>query len=290
MYAVSGVSGHTGSVAAEELIRRGKKVRVIVRSAEKGEAWKAKGAEVAVAELEDAEALGRALAGCEGAYLLLPTDINSTDPIGRAQRLGDTFVRATQANGIPHVVFLSSIGAQHASGTGPIRGLHEIEQRLPAPRLSVTFLRPTYFLENWGTSFGPAESDGVFPSFIPADHRFAQIATKDIGLAAADALLDPPRGRRIVELAGPEDYTPRDIAAVVGSIIGREVRVSVGPLEAVVPAFTSFGISPQVAELFREMFEGIINGRVAWDGEGERKRGRTTPEEVFRPMLTAGRN
>lgn len=289
MYAVAGVSGQTGSIAAEELIRRGKKVRAIVRSAAKGERWKGKGAEVAIADVDDADSLGRALTGCEGAYLLIPPDMGSTDPIGRAQRLGDTYARAAKASGIRHVVFLSSMGAQHSSGTGPIRGVHEVEKRLHGAGLGLTFLRPTYFFENWTSSLDPAVSDGVFPSFIPADHRFPQIATKDIGVAAADALLNPSQGRSIVELAGPQDYTPREMAAVVGSIIGKDVQVSVGPLEAVVPAFTSFGASPQVAELFREMYEGLIDGRIEWDGEGERKRGTTTPEEVFRPMLTAGR-
>lgn len=37
MYAVAGVTGNTGSVVADELLRRGKEVRVIVRNAEKGE-------------------------------------------------------------------------------------------------------------------------------------------------------------------------------------------------------------------------------------------------------------
>jgi len=287
MYAVAGVSGNTGSVVAEELIRRGKKVRVIVRNAEKGEPWKAKGAEVAVASVGDAEALGRALAGVEGAYLLNPPDMAATDPIGHARNVGDAFARAIQTSGVQHVVLLSSIGAQHDSGTGPIRGVHEIEQRLRPLGINLTFLRPTYFIENWGSSLGPAAQDGVLPSFLPADLKFPQIATKDIGLFAAEALLAPPSGTRVVELAGPEDYTPTEIANAVGGILGRNVTVGVGPLDAVVPAFTSFGISESVAGLFREMYEGLINGRVAWDGTGERKRGTTTPAEVLKPMLGA---
>jgi uncharacterized protein YbjT (DUF2867 family) len=285
MYAVAGVSGNTGSVVAEELLRRGKKVRVIVRDANKGEAWKAKGAEVAVASIDDADALARALSGADGAYLLSPTSVDSNDMIARGQQVGDAFARAIERSGVKHVVFLSSIGAQHENGTGPIRSLHQIEKRLRPLGIPLTFLRPTYFMENWGSSLGPAASDGVLPSFLPADLRFPQIATRDIGIAAADALEHPPQGVRILELAGPQDYSPNDIAQAVGSSLGKEVKVAVAPLDAVVPAFQSFGATEHVGGLFREMYEGLIEGRVSWDGTGERKRGTTAPAEVLGPML-----
>src|SRR5579863_8408986 len=79
MFAVAGVSGHTGKVVAETLLAQKKPVRVIVRDAAKGEEWKRRGAEVAVADLEDAEALTRALRGADSAYLLLPPMMGSTD-------------------------------------------------------------------------------------------------------------------------------------------------------------------------------------------------------------------
>jgi uncharacterized protein YbjT (DUF2867 family) len=94
---------------------------------------------------------------------------------------------------------------------------------------------------------------------------------------------------RILELGGPEDYTPANIGEAVGSVLGKSVNVAAGPLEAVVPALTSFGISEHIAGLFREMYEGVINGTVDWDGQGERQRGRTTPAEVFTPMLSSAR-
>ncbi|MEO8383321.1 MAG: NmrA family NAD(P)-binding protein [Acidobacteriota bacterium] len=285
MYAVMGVTGHTGSVVAEELMRRGKKVRVIVRSAEKGESWKAKGAEVAIASVDDAKALGAALSGVDGAYLLSPPDMTSTDMTARGRTVGDVFAEAIRISGVPHVVFLSSIGAQHETGTGPIRSLHQIEQRLLPLGINLTLLRPTYFVENWGASLGPVAADGVFPTFLPADLRFPQIASKDIGVVAADALEHHAQGVRILELAGPADYTPAEVAASVGRILGKEIKLAEAPLDAVVPTFTSFGISEHLAGLYREMYEGLISGHVAWDGKGERKAGTTTPEQVLGEML-----
>ncbi len=54
MYVITGVSGHTGSVVASSLLKQGKPVRVIVRAEEKRKSWKAQGAEVALASLDDA--------------------------------------------------------------------------------------------------------------------------------------------------------------------------------------------------------------------------------------------
>src|SRR5580704_17860644 len=72
MYVITGVSGNTGSHAATALLAAGQPVRVVVRDAKKGEAWKARGAEVAIADVGDAGALAAALVGAKAAYLLLP--------------------------------------------------------------------------------------------------------------------------------------------------------------------------------------------------------------------------
>jgi NAD(P)H dehydrogenase (quinone) len=55
MFAVAGVTGHTGSAAAEYLLEHGRPVRVIVRQRKQGEPWAAKSAEVAVASLDEAK-------------------------------------------------------------------------------------------------------------------------------------------------------------------------------------------------------------------------------------------
>src|SRR5207244_527511 len=80
MYAIAGVTGHTGSIAAETLLAQGKPVRVIVRDAAKGAAWAKKGAEVAVASLDDVGALTKALTGVQGAFVLLPPQAAITSP------------------------------------------------------------------------------------------------------------------------------------------------------------------------------------------------------------------
>lgn len=285
MFVIAGVSGNTGSVVATELLARGEKVRVVVRDAKKGEPWKAKGAEVAIASLDDEAALTKALAGATGAYLLSPPDLASKDPIEEKRRFFETLAGAVEKAKVPHVVFLSSIGAQHANGTGMIRTVHLGEERLAKTSAKLTFIRAAYFLDNWRAVLGAAEH-GKLPTFIPADLAIPMVATKDIGLVSAAALIEgaPAEKTRVIELAGPVDYDAKAIAAAVAGIVGKPVAADVAPVEAVVPTYQSFGMSQEVATLFREMYEGIANGTVAFEGKGARRvRGKVDAATALRP-------
>ena len=141
MFVITGATGHVGAVAAEALLAEGKAVRVVVRDAAKAEGLRARGAEVFVADLGDQAALGRAVRGAG----------------------------SLAAEKVPHVVLLSSVGAQHPSGTGLIVSAYNVEQQLRASGLAATFVRASYFVENWGAVVHPVRSDGVLPSFLAAD-------------------------------------------------------------------------------------------------------------------------
>src|SRR5262245_37269945 len=110
MYAVTGVSGNTGSVVASALLRRNKAVRVIVRDEPKGRQWKDQGAEVAVANLDDAAALSRALEGVKGLYFLVPPNLHAQDGLGFMHGIVDTLHDVLSQKPIPHAAYLSSIG------------------------------------------------------------------------------------------------------------------------------------------------------------------------------------
>ncbi len=287
IYAVAGVSGHTGSVAATTLLSQGHRVRVIVRDAAKGEPWKAKGAEVAVANLSDQAALTRALTGVAGAFLLLPPVATTPNPIEDNAALSATFASAIRAAKLPHVVLLSSVGAQHPDGTGPIRALHVAERDLAAAGAAVTAIRAAYFQENWGSSLAAVPA-GILPMFVAADIRYPQVATADIGRTVASALVEggTPGTKTVIELTGPRDYTGTEVAEILSKIVGKPIAAQVGPVDAVVPTFESFGIHKASAELYREMYAGIASGRVAPEGGVARQvRGSVDVGETLAALL-----
>lgn len=284
MFVITGATGHTGSVAAEALLRAGKKVRVLVRDAAKAARLKALGAEVFVADLTDAAAFARGVRGAEGVFLMSPPELTALDFIADRKRLTQRQVEVLAAEQVPHVVLLSSTGAQHASGTGLILSVHRAEQQLRAAGLAATFLRPGYFVENWAAVVPSVRKDGVLPVFMAPDRRVSMVCTRDIGEAVAQALLDGPRGVRVIELSGPSDVSPNDVAAAFSRILNAPVKVVEAPLAAIVPTFTSFGMSENIAGLFREMYEGMANGKVAAE-PGEHIRGRIPIDVTLRELL-----
>lgn len=284
MYVVAGVSGNVGSVVADALLKAGKKVRVIVRDEAKGAPWKARGAEVALADVSDAGALTSALKGADGAFLLVPPPIGFDDPLARQHQVIDAEVAAVRASGVKHVVLLSSVGAQHQDGTGPIKALHAAEAKLRETGVALTFIRAASFMENAANALGGLPH-GIYATFNALDYPYPMVATHDIGTEAAKALLAGGKGVDIIELVGPQDYSERDVATALSALVGKELKVQQGPIESMVPTLVSYGFKPKLAELFREMVQGAAAGIISFDGKGRRVRGVTPIGEVLKGLL-----
>src|SRR5437660_10880698 len=111
MYVIAGATGQTGRVVANTLLAQKQPVRVVVRDQARGAEWKQRGAEVAVAALEDGPALAEAFRGAAGAYLLVPPHYGAPSMLAAQRRIVDTLAQAPRPK---HVVLLSSVGAQLA--------------------------------------------------------------------------------------------------------------------------------------------------------------------------------
>jgi len=287
MYLIAGVSGKTGAAAATALLEKGQPVRVLVRSEEKGRSWRSKGAEVAVASLDDAAALARAMTGVKGAYLLVPPDLNATDFTARGRRLLGAMAEALGTSRVPHVVFLSSIGAQLEKGTGPVVILHEGEEQLSGLRdTRATFIRAGYFMENIGSLISVARTQGVLPCLFEPSRRIAMIATADIGQTAAQALLEPPGHNEVIELEALQESSYADAARILARLLGRPVEAVRVPDEAVIPTLVQSGFSEHVAGLFREMAHALDTGTMSFhSGDARHLRGPTTLESVLAKLV-----
>lgn len=285
MFVITGATGNTGSVVADTLLKAGKKVRVVVRDAAKGEAWKKRGAEVALADFADAAALARAFSGASGVYLMTPPLDRAQDMIAERKPMIAALVKAAKDAAVPHVVALSSIGAQHAAGTGPIISLHELETRLAAAGLRRTVLRPGYFAENWADMLPVAQAQGVLPAMMAPERKAPVVATPDIGRLAAAALLDPPAAARIIALAGPQDLSPADVAAALAKLLGKPVQVAPVPPAAREGAMLEAGLPSKTAAVYAEMCNAIDSGLVGYEGTEEKKRGTETIVETLRRLL-----
>jgi uncharacterized protein YbjT (DUF2867 family) len=288
MFVVAGVSGNTGSVVANTLLSQAKKVRVLVRDAAKGAPWKAKGAEVFVADLQGSqESLERAFAGAEGVYVLLPP-LMRDDFLEVNARISRTVVAALKATRVPHTVLLSSIGAQHPSGTGPIVGVHRAETDIRSAGLDATFVRAASFMDNLAAGLHPAATEGVLPTFGDPSYPLPMIASDDIGRTLARALLAPGKGQHVISLSYPQPYSNDDAAAALGRALGRPVKTVRVPDERVAATLVGFGMPRGNAAAMQEMVVGGSKGLLAFEPSTETVHG-TVSIDAFATRLVATR-
>ena len=285
MYVVVGATGNTGSAVADTLLSRKQPVRIVVRSADKGAAWIAKGAEIAVASLDDVSSLAKAFEGAKGVYLLVPPNYGAAAWLTDQRSRMDHAAEAVKRSAIGHVVFPSSIGGHIVEGTGPIRAARYGEHALGASAKNLTILRPCYFMDNWAAVLGAAKGQGVLPTFIAPTAKIPMISTRDIGRVGAEQLMAGGKGKQIVELAGPEEYSPDQVAAALGQILGKSVMAQHAPLSAVVPTFKSFGFSDEAAKLFEEMYTSFSTGAIGYEHPATLVRGNVTLVEALRGMV-----
>jgi uncharacterized protein YbjT (DUF2867 family) len=150
------------------------------------------------------------------------------------------------------------VGADRDGGTGWIGMNRMVEQRLAETRIPAIFLRAAYFMENWAPLVAHAVRTGTLPTFLaPPQRAIPMVATADVGATAATLLLEDWMGTRAVTLAGPQDYAPNDVAAIVAAALGTPVDVAVLPEAQWPQALADAGFSNAALAGFIEMTRGL---------------------------------
>jgi NAD(P)H dehydrogenase (quinone) len=266
MYAITGITGKVGGALAEALLAAGRPVRAVVRDAAKGVAWAARGCEVAIAEMEDPAALAAAFSGAEAVFILPPSEFDPEPGCPEARRVIDAVVAALLAAQPARVLCLSTIGAD-ATHDNLLSQRTLLEQALSALPMPVTFLRPAWFIDNAAWDVASARDEGVIHSFLaPPDKRFPMVATQDIGATAASLIPQNWTGQRVVELEGPAQVSPNDLALSFAEALGRPVRVEIVPRDSWEALFRSQGAKHPTPRM--RMLDGFNEGWIAFRDRG----------------------
>lgn len=285
MYVVLGANGRAGGETACALIERGEAVRVVLRRPEQGEKWAALGAEVAIANITDTDAMAAALKGASGAFLINPPPV-SGNPYEQAEKVGTALAEAVRSARLPKAVVLSSVGAQHASGTGVIATLNRIESLLDSAAPGIVFLRSGYFMETWSEVAAAARSEGILPTFLEPAQRIPMVSTIDVGQIAAELLREDWTGKRIVELGGPEDWSSGEVAAAFAKVLGRPVAAAFVPSGRRAAMLAEEGVPHEVAAALLGMYEGFADGRVTPEAGTEQRRGAVSLTTAVRRIVS----
>ena len=266
MYLITGATGNTGSVVAKGLLKQGRKVRVVGRTKEKLKELASLGAETLIGDLTSQETASRAFAGIEAAYLMIPPAMTNPDFRGYQKRLADIYGSALEANSsVKHVVALSSFGADKDADTGPILGLHFLEERLKQIKpLNSVVLRAGYFMENTLGQAGVIHQMGAVVGPLTPNLEIPAIASVDIGNAALNALLHLDfTGHQTQDLQGQRNITYLQITAIIGAAIGKpDLQYQLISSEQFAGFMEQMGWAKNVAALMAEMVDAQNTGHV----------------------------
>jgi uncharacterized protein YbjT (DUF2867 family) len=295
MYTILGATGNVGRKIADNLIKRGEKVRLVARSAERLRPFVGNRAEAFAGDAMDTEFLSKAFKGSDAVLTLIPSNIKADRLLAYADKIGESIERALKLAKVEYVVNLSSAGAELPEGTGPVVGLHNQEERLNRIRgLNVLHLRSAFYMENELMNIDLIRSRGIMGSAIRGDTRFPMIATKDIAAFAAERLVKRDfAGSSVRYLLGERDLSMIEATDIIGRKINRPSLVYVMfPYDEAEKSLISAGLSPDVSRLYVEMSRAFNDGRII----AKRTAENTTPtsfevfcDEVFVPAFLSAK-
>jgi uncharacterized protein YbjT (DUF2867 family) len=212
-YLVCAGTGQVGSVVVRTLRERGAPV---IAGSRTDRVWP-DGVRGVIADLDDPDAFVEAAGDADGAFVMA----------GYANEAG--LLRALPADA--RVVLLSASAAASGDTKNPIVAYHVASERaVRASGHPWTLLRPNSFMTNTLDWRDELTSGNVVHAPF-ADIAVAAVDPVDIGAVAAAALLENGHGGQAYLLTGPEALTPAQQLAILGTAIGRELRLEPAPDE-----------------------------------------------------------
>ena len=267
-YVITGGAGHISKPLAQQLLAAGHQVIVIGRNEQHLLALKEEGAATAIGSVEDISFLKDVFAGADAVYTMVPPKFDATDWKGWIANIGRNYADAIKATGVSYVVNLSSVGAEHAEGCGPVSGLHSAENALNAlSDVSILHLRPGYFFDNLLSNIPMVKGMNIIGgNFSNADDKVILASPADIADVAAQALLKLDFTGHSVRYIASDERTPNDIAKTLGTAIGNpQLPFIVFSDEDTLNGMKGAGLPEEVAKNYTEMGHAMRTGKMGQD-------------------------
>ncbi|MBL0336248.1 MAG: NAD(P)H-binding protein [Chitinophagaceae bacterium] len=261
-YVITGGAGNISKPLVLQLLKAGHAVTVTGRSAENLKELTDAGATAAVGTVEDLAFLTKIFKGADAVYTMVPPNwaaVQWKQWIGNA---GENYAAAIRANGITHVVNLSSIGADLPDGCGPVSGLYKVEQALNASGAAVKHLRPSYFFSNFLGNAAMVKHMNIIGSNFGGDgFKLPMSSTDDIAAAAFEELTGLSFTGHSARYLVSDELGTSEIAGVLGSAVGKPELPWVSFTdEQAHGGMIQAGLNPEVAKNYVEMGAALRSG------------------------------
>lgn len=252
---VVGANGQLGARCCGTLLSSGHAVRAVVRTQERGERVASMGAEIVLGDLTAKDGLREHLAGMDAVVITAnpgvpragddPADVEAgltrlvdeaatagtrrvvlvslpdpgaPDPppmVVARRRLERHVLDRVPGSVIPRFPPFMEVWIALVGSSVPLRGEESATLGRPSPFLRLFRRGTATLVEDRGLMLVPGSPE----------IRNAFIAIDDVAEVCARAVEDPALGGRILDVAGPEVLTWRDVAATYQQVLGRPIRI-----------------------------------------------------------------
>lgn len=266
---ITGSIGNISKPLTETLVKAGHQVTVISSNANRADDIKALGVTAAIGSVEDVNFLTVAFKGADVVYAMVPPNFGASQWKNWIAGIGQNYADAIKANGIKKVVHLSSIGAHLEDGTGPVTGIHRVEEIYnKLDGVAVKHLRPGFFYTNLYANVDMIKHAGIIGSNWGADTQMVLVHPADIAVAAAEEIQSDFTGKSIRYIASDEK-TAAEIAKALGTAIGKPElpwiefsdadniagAVGAGLPEEIATNYTEMGVSVRTGKMFEDYYK-----------------------------------
>lgn len=230
MILATGATGQVGRPLVDLLVAAGHRVRVLLQPGVPSP-WPDGTVETVVGDLGDADAVGRAAAGADRVFLLVPP--SPLQPLWQRNVV-------TAARGAEQVVKLSAYDTGRTSPLTMGRWHWEGEQELLTAGVPAVFLRPQYFVQNLLHDQAALRA-GTLRTFLAPGTAVGMVDAHDVAAVAATVLTAPAGASRVLVPTGPAAATVTDVARAVADVVGRPVDVDHLPPDRALNALLAAG-------------------------------------------------
>jgi uncharacterized protein YbjT (DUF2867 family) len=280
--AVTGATGLLGGAVATALAAAGVAQRLLVRSPDRAPALP--GAEIAVAEYADGEAVRAALTGVDTVFMVSGAE----EPNRLAAHR--TFIDAAAGAGVTRIVYTSFLAATPDATFTLARDHWHTEQHIRASGLRFTFLRDNLYADQF-VLFAGADGLLLGPG---ADGRVSAVARRDVADVAVAVLLAviaaparSPHDGRTYDLTGPEALSLAEVARTITEVTGRPVRYQPETVAQAYQSRAAFGAPDWQVEAWVSTYTAIAAGELCTvSGDVERVSGH--PATSLAQLLARG--
>jgi uncharacterized protein YbjT (DUF2867 family) len=262
--AVFGATGTIGRALVPTLAREHDVIAVSrqARQTEDGATW-------AAADVTDADAVRRVLAGVDAAYYLVHS-LGARDFEQRDAQAAETVAREAARAGVGQLVYLGGLGDDSPNLSPHLRSRLETGRRLASGGVPVTTLQAAMVLGRGSAAF---ETIVALVDRLPGlvCPRWVSTATQPIALPDIVRFLAGVCGReetlgQTYDAGGPEVMTYREMIERVARLRGRRPLIVEVPILS--PRLSSYWlhlVTPVKAAVARPLIEGLRNETVAKD-------------------------